>query len=89
MTRNEYEQASKFSRYNRQSLQNDDNCGCYFCLEIYKAHEIEEYCDEEVTAICPHCSVDAVIGEGSGYVITNEFLRSMRGYAFWEGGKNA
>jgi len=87
MTKHEYEQVSKFSRHNKSMLQNDNICGCYFCMRIFPTHEITEYClegsdDEEVTAICPHCKIDAVIGEGSGYVINEAFLRSMRGYAF-------
>ena len=82
MTRNEYEQASKFSRNNKTALQHDSVCGCYFCMKIFPTHEIEEYCDEESTAICPHCNVDAVIGESSGYLINDEFLKCMRGYAF-------
>ena len=32
---------------------------------------------EEVTAICPHCGVDSVIGEKSGFPITQEFLKAM------------
>ena len=33
--------------------------------------------DEEDTAFCPYCGVDAVLGESSGYPITEEFLTAM------------
>ena len=39
-------------------------------------------CDRGGTAICPHCGVDAVIGESSGYPITEAFLQKMNRYWF-------
>ena len=49
--------------------------------------EIEEWCPEvedgeEVTAICPHCGVDSVIGESCGFPITQEFLKVMHEWWF-------
>ena len=34
------------------------------------------------TALCPHCGIDAVIGESSGYPITEDFLKEMNEYWF-------
>lgn len=43
--------------------------------------EIKNWLGEE-TAVCPHCGIDAVIGEGSGYPITKQFLEKMKQYWF-------
>jgi hypothetical protein len=56
--------------------------------------EIEEWCPEEedgeeVTAICPHCGVDSVIGDNCGFPITQEFLAAMHGRWFGKDGINA
>lgn len=45
-------------------------------------YELDE--GEEVTAICPHCGIDAVIGESSGFPITPDFLRTMNRRWFGE-----
>ena len=53
-------------------------CGCFYCLEIFKPGEIAEWIsDPGVTAKCPRCSIDAVIGSASGYPVTKVFLEQM------------
>lgn len=65
-------------------LKQDRLCGCFYCLRIYDPAEIEEWIiddnpiDKDGTAICPYCGVDSVIGESSGYPLTNEFLKKMK-----------
>jgi hypothetical protein len=83
----DYIKAAKFASNHRQSLVNDKVCGCYYCLEIFSPSEIVEWSFENgskkvVTAICPYCLIDSVIGESSGYPITKEFLKEMQKYAF-------
>lgn len=68
----------KFSYQNKTKLENDTICGCFQCLEIYHPDEINDWMDDSTdTAVCPYCSIDAVIGESSGYPITKEFLEKM------------
>ncbi|MGD6991357.1 cytoplasmic protein [Sutcliffiella horikoshii] len=69
--------AYKFSSLHKKELVKDKKCGCFFCLEIYSPAHITEWIDEGQTAICPHCGIDSVIGESSGYPITREFLEKM------------
>ncbi len=38
--------------------------------------------DDNLTAFCPFCGVDSVIGESSGYPITKEFLEKMKEWWF-------
>ena len=44
--------------------------------------EIDEWIDEPdppgVTALCPKCGIDSVIGSASGYPITSNFLWRMK-----------
>lgn len=72
------EVAYKFSSKNKLMLEKDTKCGCFYCLEIFQPSEIVEWIDDSPeTAECPYCSIDAVIGESSGYPITKEFLEKM------------
>lgn len=80
------EAAHEAARYNRDILASDKKCGCFSCLKIFSPSEIEEWCcevddSEEVTAICPYCGVDSVLGESSGFPIAQEFLQAM--YRRW------
>ena len=56
--------------------------GCFYCLEIFDAREIEDWTDDGQTAMCAKCGIDSVIGSGSGFPITKEFLREMNRYWF-------
>ncbi|WP_339146837.1 MULTISPECIES: cytoplasmic protein [unclassified Sutcliffiella] len=69
--------AHKFSSHHRRELEKDAACGCFFCLEIFNPSLISEWIDQEDTAVCPHCGIDAVIGESAGFPITKEFLSEM------------
>jgi len=73
-----YEMAHKYSINNRPQLLKDNVCGCFYCLEIFNPNIIEEWVeDTEGTALCPFCGIDSVIGESSGFPITEEFLQEM------------
>lgn len=75
--------AHKFSNSHKPELEKDNVCGCFYCGKIFSPSEIEEWiiddnpCDRRGTAICPYCDIDSVIGESSGYPITDEFMRAM------------
>ena len=68
----DYIEAHKFSSNNKEALQNDKKCGCFYCLKIFDTEP----------AVCPYCCIDSVIGESSGYPITTEFLTKMHEYWF-------
>ena len=59
-------------------IQASSLCGCFSCLKVFSPLDIESWFEAEGTALCPYCSVDAVIGDKSGYPITNTFLAEMR-----------
>ena len=84
MELNYYLKAHGFSRCNKHILQKQSfKCGCFFCTSIYSPDRIKEWIKDEDndTAICPYCGIDAVIGDFSVYPIEKEFLEDMK--KFW------
>ncbi|HEX8046060.1 cytoplasmic protein [Rhizobium sp.] len=70
---------------NRAELKLSKMSGCFHCLEVFPVAEIWEWIretreeDELLTAMCPRCGIDAVIGDASGYAIADvQFLERMR-----------
>lgn len=71
--------ARKRSFHNKLELEKSELCGCYFCKSIFTFDRIEQWVDPNgVTALCPDCGIDCVIGSASGYPITTEFLKRVR-----------
>ncbi len=79
----DYILAHKHCTNNRGELLESEECGCFYCLRIYKPNEINEWIDGGKTAIYAYCPVDSVIGSKSGYPLTKEFLQEM--YDHWFG----
>ena len=84
----DYIKAHPFSNNHMEALKRDSVCGCFYCGSIFHPSEIEDWivadnpCDKDGTAQCPHCGIDAVIGESSGFPITEQFLKKMHDYWF-------
>lgn len=90
---NDYVKAHKHCIRNKTALSGDSRCGCFHCLSIFDPKEITEWITErgpnaDSTAMCPYCGIDSVIGESSGYPITEEFLRGMNERWFGEAAMN-
>lgn len=76
--------AHQHSINHRQEVEQSDICGCFHCTKIYPPTEIKDWLEDKAgTALCPYCGVDAVIGDKSGYPITEEFLTQMRKHWFY------
>lgn len=79
-----YFDAHSASSNHMSDLLRSQVCGCFYCLRTFEPDDIEEWIiddnpiDRKGTAICPYCGVDAVIGDKSGYPITERFLRGMK-----------
>lgn len=66
------------SFHNREQIEQSKQCGCFSCCHIFSASEVTDYVSpEEPTAICPYCHIDSVIGDASGYPVTEEFMEKM------------
>jgi hypothetical protein len=77
-----YIAAHGHSSNNRDTLVKSDWCGCFYCCSSFSPSEIDEWVDDETTAICPICGVDSVIGNASGFPIEKEFLGKMHDHWF-------
>jgi hypothetical protein len=73
--------AHRHSIRHRAEIEASDRCGCFYCLRIFGREQIEEWTDDDDTALCPHCGIDAVLGNASGYEISTPFLSQM--HAAW------
>lgn len=61
----------------RDEIERSTTCGCFYCMETFPAEEVLWGRFSEITGACPHCGVDSVIGDASGYPVTPHFLRRM------------
>ena len=86
----DFEAAHKYSYDNKAQLETEQKCGCFYCRRIFSSKEITEWIEEgkSGTAQCPYCYIDSVIGESSGYEITDDFLRRMHLRWFESGAGN-
>jgi hypothetical protein len=56
--------------------------GCFYCCETFSPSEVEDWIDDERTAMCPRCGIDSVIGDASGFPVADKtFFKQMR--EFW------
>ena len=77
------------TRNNEQEILASETCGCLSCTATFAPDEVTKW-EEEVddsehperhhhrTGICPHCGDALILGDRSGYKITDTFLESMR-----------
>lgn len=71
--------AHKHCSKHRAELLASNLCGCFYCLAVFPPGAIEHWIDEaDGTALCPHCTVDSVIGDASGFPVTAKFLGKMK-----------
>jgi hypothetical protein len=66
---------------NRAIVESSRQAGCMYCGKIFQINEIKSYTDNQKTCLCPYCNVDAVIGDNSGYEITEKSLQEAN--KFW------
>jgi len=66
----------------REELSDSDYCGCFYCLDIYSPEEVKSWCDKGVTALCPKCGIDSVLGSASGFLVTKDLLEKMQKHWF-------
>ena len=79
----DYISAHQFSANNRKQIEQSAVCGCFYCGKIFSPLEIKEWIPEQAgTALCPYCGIDSVIGEVSGFQITEQLLKKMNQYWF-------
>ena len=73
--------AHRQTSHHRDVVNASHICGCFYCQKTFAPADVTVWVDESSTALCPHCGIDSVIGDASGFDITAEFLREM--HAAW------
>ncbi len=78
--------AHKYAARNRWDILSSSICGCFYCLRTFDSTLIEDWVDDVdgvgMTALCPLCGIDSVLGSHSGYPVEEGFLRKMKEYWF-------
>jgi hypothetical protein len=83
-SRSTLDAAHRRSTDHRNELERSEVCGCFYCLATFVAADVEEWIDDDGTALCPRCGVDSVLGSASGYPAGDRrFLEAM--HARWFG----
>ena len=80
LSETELQAAQARSIHNRRHL--TGRCGCFHCLSTFMAERVTQWTDDEDTALCPVCGVDAVLSSATD-VITADALEQM--HARWFG----
>jgi len=77
------------SDYHRAQIQASRLCSCFDCLLIFSPHRLrwynwvnEKISGKCITATCPRCGIDSIIGSASGFPINKAFLRRMQKHWF-------
>ena len=72
------EAAHRYSIYNKKLIKRSKVCGCFYCGKIFAPDEVSSWINEGCgTALCPYCGIDSVVGDASGYPVTENFLHKM------------
>ena len=69
--------AHSHSSNNVEEIKGSALCGCFYCRKVFAPKEVKEFIDNGQTALCPYCGIDSVIGDASGYEVTETFLTDM------------
>jgi hypothetical protein len=78
----EYIAAHKHCSKHRKELEASTTCGCFHCLAEFPYSAIQQWTDNEQTALCPKCEIDSVIGDASGFPVDRQFLTWMNEHWF-------
>lgn len=88
-----YFRAADHAGNNRVEIAKSESCGCYYCLAVFLPSEILVWLTDPEGgtgefAVCPYCGMEAVLGDASGYPVTDaDFLKKMNELWF-AGGRN-
>ena len=77
--------AHEHSSCHREEILASARCGCFSCCALFAPADIHEWVDAEddgpgLTALCPKCRSDSVLGDASGFPITDAFMKTMKAH---------
>ena len=84
MTEDELQSAHDRAFRNKPIVTASTICGCFFCRKTCAPGDVREWVRKDnETALCPHCGIDALIGDASGLPVTDAtFLSEMHAHWF-------
>jgi hypothetical protein len=62
---------------NREEIFSSKLCSCFGCMSPFTPTEIWEWHDDGLTAFCPECQMDTVIGDSTALILDLTFLTTM------------
>lgn len=77
MTEQELKTIHGHTLNNSREIKQSIRCACIACCEMFPMEEVDEYIDDDQTALCPRCTIDAVIGDAAGYELSQDFLAKL------------
>ncbi|UNU72982.1 cytoplasmic protein [Moraxella nasovis] len=68
----------------RNLLKKYQQCACFHCLTYFDYSDIqkEDWIDNNDTALCPYCGIDAVLPNDFNNLIEENLLKTMQKYFF-------
>jgi len=76
------QRASAWAIYNTNDAEDAEKAGCYYCCRIFYPDAIEEWADHGQTVLCPHCGIDSVLFDNSGFPLETSFLQALHKHWF-------
>ena len=86
--RHSYEKKAQMERLhaycmgNRELIARANRCYCFYCKAEMDKSEIVDYLEQENTAICPKCGVDAILPDSVREPINKTLLTQLHDYWF-------
>lgn len=72
----------KAAHFHRFEVFHSERCACFSCMQSFSPNQIVEWTDKDMTALCPHCKMDAVLPDYNGTPINRETLVEMNQYTY-------
>ena len=84
MNTNEIEEVHKHTFANQNEIKKSIKCKCVHCDKTFDKNKIKEWIKDKdgLTAVCPYCDVDAVIGDASGIIFDDILFKQIKEYFF-------
>ncbi len=78
-TKEEFPEILKHTKDNEIDILRSKKCSCLFCRQSYDARKVSEWNNEEkrISAICPECGMDTVVGDASGFNLDHDTLKAI------------
>ena len=60
---------------NKSMVEQSGKAGCFRCCKVFGPKEVAHHTDGGQTCVCPNCGHDCVVGDASGFEVSEENLQ--------------